>query len=182
MGHWTRFRDENSSANGWAGRHVWLLRVELYCQRIGPVPPDYRSRSMWALDLVSFLPGRWSAPIPASWLWTNWEPNSVPIMWKSCGVMTTSDFTPELAECDTTSQTLKSEANYCNTTVSWMTSFPHCLAKVGVSDDQNKPYVDSLGNQAGESIFVLVDCNTNELLPMSKQDPIYQRPGVCATC
>lgn len=63
-----------------------------------------------------------------------------------------------------------------------MTSFPHHSAKVGVSDDQNKPYVDSLGNQAGEAIFVLVDCNTNELLPMSKQDPIYQRPGVCATC
>ncbi|KAM0805130.1 hypothetical protein BDR22DRAFT_817614 [Usnea florida] len=84
----------------------------------------------------------------------------VPIMWKSCGVMTTSDFTPELAECDTTSQTMKSDASYCNTT----------------------PYLDNNGNQAGEAIFVLVNCSTNELLPMSKQDPIYQRPGVCATC
>ena len=73
---------------------------------------------MRALDLVSSLPGWQSSPLPASRLRTDRVPNSVPIMWKSCGIMTTSDFTPELAECDKTSQTMKSDASYCNTTVS----------------------------------------------------------------
>ena len=44
-----------------------------------------------------------------------------------------------------------------------------------------QPYLDDNGNQAGETVFVLLDCNTNTVMPKEVQDPIYQFPGVSNT-
>jgi hypothetical protein len=40
------------------------------------------------------------------------------------------------------------------------------------------PYTASDGNGAGASVFVFVDCTTNEVLPLSQQPEAYQYPGV----
>ena len=91
----------------------------------------------------------------------------VPIFWTSCGSYSTSAVTYttysgyESAEtystgCDNTTST--TVGNYCNT----------------------YPYLDDNGNQAGETVFVLVGCSSNIKQPAFMQDPIYTYPGVAS--
>ena len=97
--------------------------------------------------------------------------------------MTTSDFTPEPAGCGTTPTDDEESVP--------ATAIPREVHDMRFSVTRQRRgsltitqalWRYSSGNQAGEAIFVLVNRNTNDLLPMGRQDPIYQRPGVCATC
>jgi hypothetical protein len=86
----------------------------------------------------------------------------VPIFWTSCGTLTVSPVYSQSGQHGSSIATscmtskLTNVPNYCNTT----------------------PYLTSGGNQAGETVFVVVGCNSNLLQPASMQDPIFRYPGV----
>jgi hypothetical protein len=79
-------------------------------------------------------------------------------LYRSCGTLTnggieTTGHDLQTQEC---TKSYTDTPNYCNTT----------------------PYKDANGFTDGKTVFVKVDCVTNEILPLADQDEAYQAPGV----